>query len=62
MARRFGGWCELFGKGSFCSGARDSGMLTVSALDDEGGTLLITTTPTARSGISLGQDWGNTGQ
>nr|WP_132678874.1 LLM class flavin-dependent oxidoreductase [Pseudomonas aeruginosa] len=62
VARRFDGWREFSGKKSFCSGARDSEMLIASALDGEGGALLIAAIPTARSGISLGQDWDNMGQ
>nr|WP_132657447.1 acyl-CoA dehydrogenase family protein [Pseudomonas aeruginosa] len=62
VARRFDGWREFSGKKSFCSGARDSEMLIASALDGEGGPLLIAAIPTARSGISLGQDWDNMGQ
>ncbi|WP_043176889.1 acyl-CoA dehydrogenase family protein, partial [Pseudomonas aeruginosa] len=41
VARRFDGWREFSGKKSFCSGARDSEMLIASALDGEGGPLLI---------------------
>ncbi|HEC0471480.1 TPA: acyl-CoA dehydrogenase family protein, partial [Pseudomonas aeruginosa] len=45
VARRFDGWREFSGKKSFCSGARDSEMLIASALDGEGGALLIAAIP-----------------
>lgn len=62
VSRTFAGWREFSGRKSFCSGALDSEMLIASALDGEGGKLLIAAIPTARSGISLGQDWDNMGQ
>lgn len=62
VSRTFAGWREFSGRKSFCSGALDSEMLIASALDGEGGKLLIAAIPTARSGISLGHDWDNMGQ
>lgn len=61
-AKRFDGWREFSGKKSFCSGALDSQMLIASGLDEESGKLLIAAIPTARSGISLVNDWDNMGQ
>ncbi|MDH4555946.1 monooxygenase [Pseudomonas sp. BN417] len=60
--KRFDGWREFSGKKSFCSGALDSQMLIASGLDEETGKLLIAAIPTARSGISLADDWDNMGQ
>lgn len=62
VSRTFAGWREFSGRKSFCSGALDSQMLIASALDGEGGKLLIAAIPTARSGISLANDWDNMGQ
>lgn len=62
VAVRCGGWREFSGKKSFCSGAIDSEMLIASALDEDGGALLIGAIPTARSGITLVHDWDNIGQ
>jgi alkylation response protein AidB-like acyl-CoA dehydrogenase len=62
IARKFTGHRIFSGQKSFCSGATDSEMLIVSALDDAGGNLLIAAVPTARSGISVIQDWDNIGQ
>ncbi|MEE7567483.1 monooxygenase, partial [Xanthomonas sp. Kuri4-3] len=62
VAARCDGWREFSGKKSFCSGAIDSEMLIASALDEQGGTLLIGAIPTARSGITLAHDWDNIGQ
>ncbi len=57
------GWREFSGKKSFCSGASDSEMLIASAIDESaGGTLLIAAIPSARSGITLHNDWHNMGQ
>ncbi|MCC4602726.1 monooxygenase [Xanthomonas campestris pv. badrii] len=62
IAVHYEGWREFSGKKSFCSGALDSQMLIASALDERSGKLLIGAVPTARSGITLGQDWDNIGQ
>ena len=57
------GWREFSGKKSFCSGASDSEMLIASAIDESaGGKLLIAAIPSARSGITLHNDWHNMGQ
>lgn len=50
------------GSKSFCSGALDSDMLLVSAIEQAGGRLLIGVVPTARQGIHLLHDWDNMGQ
>ncbi|MFK3799106.1 acyl-CoA dehydrogenase family protein [Pseudomonas sp. NPDC088444] len=57
------GWREFSGQKSFCSGANDSEMLIASAVDEAaGGKLLIAAIPSARSGITLHNDWYNMGQ
>src|SRR5690606_35550830 len=61
VAVRRDGWREFSGRKSFCSGAGDSEMLVVSALD-EAGKLVIGAIPTARSGVSVARDWDNIGQ
>ncbi|CAO3424745.1 Acyl-CoA dehydrogenase; probable dibenzothiophene desulfurization enzyme [Azospirillum doebereinerae] len=58
--RADGGWI-LDGTKSFCSGARDSDRLLVSA-DDPSGTLRVLALPTARAGIAVLDDWDNMGQ
>lgn len=50
----------LRGDKSFSTGALDSDMLIVSALDD--GKLIVAAIPTARAGIALDADWHNIGQ
>lgn len=46
---------------SFCSGARDSDRLILSALD-EGRHLVVASVPSDRAGIRILQDWDNMGQ
>lgn len=53
---------RIDGEKSFCSGALDSDMLVVSALDSVTGKLMIAAMPTQRPGISLRHDWDNMGQ
>jgi alkylation response protein AidB-like acyl-CoA dehydrogenase len=55
-----GGWI-VDGDKSFCSGARDSDRLILSALDDQG-RLVVATVPTTRAGIAIHDDWDNMGQ
>jgi alkylation response protein AidB-like acyl-CoA dehydrogenase len=63
VVRNHDGWREFSGKKSFCSGASDSEMLIASAVDEEaGGKLLIAAIPSARTGITLHNDWDNMGQ
>jgi len=63
VVKHFDGWCEFSGQKSFCSGASDSEMLIASAVDERaGGKLLIAAIPSARTGISLHNDWNNIGQ
>lgn len=54
---------EFSGMKSFCSGALDSQMLVVSAVDEsDASRMLVAAVPTSRSGIHLMQDWDNIGQ
>ena len=62
VAKSFPGWYEFSGKKSFCSGAIDSEMLIVSAIDQKNGKLLVAAIPTGRTGITVIQDWDNIGQ
>ena len=62
LCREFSGWYELSGKKSFCSGALDSEMLLVSALGESNQKFITAAVPTARSGITIIQDWDNIGQ
>ncbi|MET0594501.1 MAG: acyl-CoA dehydrogenase family protein [Polyangiaceae bacterium] len=50
------------GSKSFCSGAKDSDRLIVSALPAGGGKLVVAAIPTSRSGIRIHDDWDNIGQ
>ena len=61
VVRTDGGW-EISGTKSFCSGASDSDMLIVSALEGEEGRLRIAAIPTRRAGIRIHDDWDNMGQ
>ena len=49
------------GEKSFCSGARDSDRLIISALDADR-RLVVAAIPTARDGIEIHDDWDNMGQ
>jgi alkylation response protein AidB-like acyl-CoA dehydrogenase len=62
VSRVFAGWREFSGKKSFCSGAIDSEMLIASAHQDGEARIIIAALPTARSGITVVQDWDNIGQ
>jgi alkylation response protein AidB-like acyl-CoA dehydrogenase len=53
---------RIDGDKSFCSGALDSDMLIVSAIDPATDKLLVAALPTSRSGIALRHDWDNMGQ
>ncbi|MDF3066255.1 MAG: hypothetical protein K0R38_1856 [Polyangiaceae bacterium] len=53
---------SISGKKSFCSGARDSDRLIVSANDPATGKLLVAAIPSTRAGIRYNQDWDNLGQ
>jgi len=55
------GW-TVNGKKSFCSGARDSDLLLVSAQKQDGSGVLIAVIPTSREGITVGNDWDSFGQ
>jgi alkylation response protein AidB-like acyl-CoA dehydrogenase len=50
------------GDKSFCSGALDSDMLIVSAIDQDTRKLVIAAIPTDRPGITLREDWDCIGQ
>ncbi len=52
----------LRGDKSFATGALDSDMLIVSAIDDTTGKLLVIALPTQRPGIALHHDWDSMGQ
>jgi alkylation response protein AidB-like acyl-CoA dehydrogenase len=52
----------LRGDKSFSTGAIDSDMLIISALEDGTGKLIVAAIPTARAGIQLHDDWDNMGQ
>ncbi len=52
----------LRGDKSFSTGAIDSDMLIISALEDGTGKLIVAAIPTARAGIELHDDWHNMGQ
>jgi alkylation response protein AidB-like acyl-CoA dehydrogenase len=49
------------GQKSFCSGAKDSDRLLISALNTEG-RLLVAAIPSNRQGITIHDDWDNIGQ
>lgn len=52
----------LIGDKSFCSGASDSDMLIVSAIDGQTGDLKVAAFPTGREGVLIHDDWDNMGQ
>lgn len=52
----------LNGEKSFCSGASDSDMLIVSAIDEAASVLKVAAIPTSREGIVIHDDWDNMGQ
>lgn len=52
----------LRGDKSFSTGALDSDMLILSALEDGTGKLIVAAVPTARAGITLRDDWNSMGQ
>lgn len=52
----------LNGTKTFCSGAMDSDMLTVSALPYDGSKPVVVVVPTRRDGIRVHNDWDNIGQ
>jgi alkylation response protein AidB-like acyl-CoA dehydrogenase len=56
------GGFRLDGAKSFCSGASDSDMLIVSALDARSDSLKIAAIPTRREGVVVHGDWDNMGQ
>lgn len=59
--RRVGGHYQIDGVKSFCSGARDSDRLLVSAFDEEE-KLVVAAIPTRRQGIDTPADWDAFGQ
>lgn len=50
------------GAKSFCSGASDSDMLILSAIDEGTSRLVVAAVPTGRPGIRVLADWDNMGQ
>ncbi len=56
------GGYRLDGDKSFCSGASDSDMLIVSAVDARTSALRVAAIPTARDGVAIHGDWDNMGQ
>lgn len=61
LATRTDGRLFITGQKSFCSGARDSDRLLISALNEDG-RLLVAALPSDRVGISIHDDWDNIGQ
>jgi len=61
LAIRSGDHLSITGRKSFCSGARDSDRLLISALDEDG-QLLVAAIPSNREGITIHNDWDNIGQ
>jgi alkylation response protein AidB-like acyl-CoA dehydrogenase len=56
------GGLRINGAKSFCSGARGSDILLVSALHQPEGKLVVAAVPTARAGIVVHDDWDAIGQ
>ncbi|MFZ5896330.1 MAG: acyl-CoA dehydrogenase family protein [Myxococcota bacterium] len=52
----------ISGKKSFCSGARDSDRLIVSAHREDSQKLVVASIPSSRAGIVINEDWDNIGQ
>ena len=55
------GWV-IQGKKSFCSGAKDSDRLLISAQKEDGSGVLIAVIPSNRVGITINDDWDSFGQ
>ncbi|WP_013321521.1 acyl-CoA dehydrogenase family protein [Gloeothece verrucosa] len=53
---------RLKGNKSFCSGAKDSDILPLTAIHQETGELTVLAIPTSREGIQINDDWDNIGQ
>lgn len=53
---------RLNGMKSFCSGAKDSDMMPITALNTQTNTLMVLVVPTRRQGITVNDDWDNIGQ
>ncbi len=60
--RHTAGGLRLRGTKSFTTGAMDSEMLLVSAIDEETERLVVAAVPTQRPGIEVYDDWDNIGQ
>jgi alkylation response protein AidB-like acyl-CoA dehydrogenase len=56
------GKLQLQGRKSFCSGARDSDRLVVSAHREGSKQLVVAAIPSTRSGLIIHEDWDNIGQ
>jgi len=61
LATRVDGRFLIQGQKSFCSGARDSDRLLISALNVDG-RLIVAAIPSDRKGITIFDDWDNIGQ
>jgi alkylation response protein AidB-like acyl-CoA dehydrogenase len=61
LATRTDGQLFINGHKGFCSGARDSDRLLISALNEDG-RLLVAAIPSDREGITIHDDWDNIGQ
>jgi alkylation response protein AidB-like acyl-CoA dehydrogenase len=59
---RSDGQMRISGSKSFCTGARDSDVLLVSALEPGQTRIVVAVVPTDRAGISVRDDWDNMGQ
>lgn len=53
---------RLNGKKSFCSGAKDSDRLLISAKNEENGRQVFAVIPTNRAGVLIQEDWDSFGQ
>jgi alkylation response protein AidB-like acyl-CoA dehydrogenase len=53
---------RINGRKGFCSGACDSDMLFVSAIDSTNGKFRVAAIPSGRPGLVINQDWDNFGQ
>jgi alkylation response protein AidB-like acyl-CoA dehydrogenase len=62
VLRRTAGGLRLRGLKSFSTGATDSDMLLISALDEQTEKIVVAAVPTRRPGIDVRDDWDNIGQ
>jgi alkylation response protein AidB-like acyl-CoA dehydrogenase len=62
LVRAKNGEYRLNGEKSFCTGAADSDVLVVSAIEPAESRLRVAVIPTSREGITVRDDWDNMGQ